>query len=421
MKSISILKFLFISMIGIFQACYADPVNIDGYTKNIITVSISDTANKEFIVNGSTCKVEMKFFTGSASGHITGNIVREYYMVTKRYEDGRTEARARYVIGGPDPKNVSSLLFIEDNFIGYDDQDRPITRPTIITNSSELTWLHKADLIGIVEEKGYGKRFIHIMSNGKELTEERTVYIPDKTRNFNKKLFTFDISVLGADEVYGKDQALAKMIGFTCSANTDFFKGEGIDVFADARLQYPGQAQTLSAIYILQGRDDEGHECKVFIENNGVDLNGINTEPIIITDNPKWAWIEKAPLHGNSSTQNNLFQIHLYTFNDATLWASPEPEPEPELTEEEKEKKNKREESDKEKQLGNTAYKKKDFETALTHYAKAYEIDETNIAVLTNKAAVLYEMGNYDEAIKVCEDAVEHGREVFADFKIIAR
>jgi len=99
----------------------------------------------------------------------------------------------------------------------------------------------------------------------------------------------------------------------------------------------------------------------------------------------------------------------------------PEPEPEPELTEEEKEKKNKREESDKEKTLGNTAYKKKDFETALSHYEKAYEIDDTNIAVLTNKAAVLYEMGNYDEAIKVCENAVDHGREVRADFKLIAR
>ncbi|KAG4107925.1 heat shock protein STI-like protein [Neocallimastix lanati (nom. inval.)] len=101
--------------------------------------------------------------------------------------------------------------------------------------------------------------------------------------------------------------------------------------------------------------------------------------------------------------------------------SKPEPEPEPELTEEEKEQKNKRDASDSEKALGNTAYKKKDFETALTHYAKAYELDDTNIAVLTNKAAVLYEMGKYDEAIEVCEKAVEHGREVRADFKIIAR
>ena len=30
-------------------------------------------------------------------------------------------------------------------------------------------------------------------------------------------------------------------------------------------------------------------------------------------------------------------------------------------------------------------------------------------------------MGNYDECIKICEDAVDHGREIFADFKLIAR
>jgi Flp pilus assembly protein TadD len=39
-----------------------------------------------------------------------------------------------------------------------------------------------------------------------------------------------------------------------------------------------------------------------------------------------------------------------------------------------------------EKDLGNQAYKKREFETALTHYSKAYELDDTNITFLTNKA-----------------------------------
>ena len=39
-----------------------------------------------------------------------------------------------------------------------------------------------------------------------------------------------------------------------------------------------------------------------------------------------------------------------------------------------------------EKELGNTAYKKRDFETALEHYAKAIELDPTNVSFLTNKA-----------------------------------
>jgi hypothetical protein len=35
--------------------------------------------------------------------------------------------------------------------------------------------------------------------------------------------------------------------------------------------------------------------------------------------------------------------------------------------------------------------------------------------------AVLFEQENYPECIKVCEDAVEKGRELRADYKLIAR
>lgn len=39
-----------------------------------------------------------------------------------------------------------------------------------------------------------------------------------------------------------------------------------------------------------------------------------------------------------------------------------------------------------EKEMGNAAYKKKDFETALTHYNKAVELDPTDITYLNNIA-----------------------------------
>ena len=39
-----------------------------------------------------------------------------------------------------------------------------------------------------------------------------------------------------------------------------------------------------------------------------------------------------------------------------------------------------------EKEKGNAAYKKKDFEAALAHYAKAIELDPTNITFRTNRA-----------------------------------
>ncbi|KAF9164396.1 Hsp90 cochaperone [Actinomortierella ambigua] len=73
------------------------------------------------------------------------------------------------------------------------------------------------------------------------------------------------------------------------------------------------------------------------------------------------------------------------------------------------------------KDLGNAAYKKRKFDEALEHYGKAWDLDPTNISILTNKAAVFFEMGNFEECIKTCEQAIEVGREHRADYKLIAK
>eukprot|EP00270_Netrium_digitus_P013304 TRINITY_DN439_c0_g1_i5.p1 TRINITY_DN439_c0_g1~~TRINITY_DN439_c0_g1_i5.p1 ORF type:complete len:591 (+),score=224.37 TRINITY_DN439_c0_g1_i5:175-1947(+) len=89
--------------------------------------------------------------------------------------------------------------------------------------------------------------------------------------------------------------------------------------------------------------------------------------------------------------------------------------------EEEKDKKAKKEAALKEKEEGNAAYKKKDFEKAIQHYTNAIELDDSDVSFITNRAAVYLEMGNYEECIKDCDRAVERGREVHADYKMIAR
>lgn len=75
----------------------------------------------------------------------------------------------------------------------------------------------------------------------------------------------------------------------------------------------------------------------------------------------------------------------------------------------------------KEKETGNAAYKKKDFKTALEHYDKAIELDPTEMTYLNNKAAVYFEMQDYQQCIATCEKAVDIGRENRADFKLIAK
>ncbi|XP_078037049.1 stress-induced phosphoprotein 1 [Augochlora pura] len=73
------------------------------------------------------------------------------------------------------------------------------------------------------------------------------------------------------------------------------------------------------------------------------------------------------------------------------------------------------------KQLGNEAYKKKNFEEALKHYYKAIEFDPGEITYQLNVAAVYFEQKEYEKCIAQCEKAIEVGRWNRADFKLIAK
>eukprot|EP00887_Chlorella_sp_A99_P005251 scaffold1.g5251.t1 len=90
-------------------------------------------------------------------------------------------------------------------------------------------------------------------------------------------------------------------------------------------------------------------------------------------------------------------------------------------SEEEWEAINKKKEAQQEKELGNAAYKAKNFDDALQHYGRALELDDTDISFLTNRAAVHFEMGDYDACVADCDAAVERGRELRADYKLVAR
>ncbi|KAI9844652.1 MAG: Hsp90 cochaperone [Thelocarpon superellum] len=100
---------------------------------------------------------------------------------------------------------------------------------------------------------------------------------------------------------------------------------------------------------------------------------------------------------------------------------APEPEPEPEPEDEEAlANKKAKEEAEAEKKLGTESYKKRQFDAAIEHYNKAWELHK-DITYLTNLGAAKFEKGDYEGAIEACKLAVEEGREVLADFKLIAK
>ncbi|PTD11267.1 Heat shock protein sti1 [Fusarium culmorum] len=98
----------------------------------------------------------------------------------------------------------------------------------------------------------------------------------------------------------------------------------------------------------------------------------------------------------------------------------PEPEPEPELDEEAIEKKKKKEEADKLKAQGTENYKKRNFDQAIEYYTQAWDTFK-DITYLNNLGAAYFEKGDYDKAIEACTKAVEEGREIYADFKLISK
>jgi len=99
----------------------------------------------------------------------------------------------------------------------------------------------------------------------------------------------------------------------------------------------------------------------------------------------------------------------------------PPPEPEVELTPEEKERKEKKAVADAHKLKGNDAYKAKDFDAAVTHYTAAIEALPDEMTYYNNLAAVYFEMKKYEECIEKCKKAIEVGRTMRADYKVVAK
>ncbi|KAF7776116.1 hypothetical protein Agabi119p4_4509 [Agaricus bisporus var. burnettii] len=73
------------------------------------------------------------------------------------------------------------------------------------------------------------------------------------------------------------------------------------------------------------------------------------------------------------------------------------------------------------KNLGSEAYKKREFDTAISHFEKAWDIYPKDVTFLSNAAAAYLEKGDYDKAIEICEKAVDEGRSLRSNYTLIAK
>ncbi|CCM04028.1 uncharacterized protein FIBRA_06185 [Fibroporia radiculosa] len=92
-----------------------------------------------------------------------------------------------------------------------------------------------------------------------------------------------------------------------------------------------------------------------------------------------------------------------------------------EMEEEDDEAAKARKDAETEKKLGADAYRARNLEEAATHFQRAWDIYPQDITFLTNLAAVYFEQGEFDKCIEACEKAVDEGRSLRADYKLVAK
>ena len=92
----------------------------------------------------------------------------------------------------------------------------------------------------------------------------------------------------------------AVMLPFTGECECPLFTGKILPGGVDTHRIAPDGRCSLSARYALEGVDDQGQTCKLFIENVAVSSPGMEmiTRPTIRTDSESLRWLETADLTG---------------------------------------------------------------------------------------------------------------------------
>ena len=149
-------------------------------------------------------------------------------------------------------------------------------------------------------------------------------FFEDSEREYSMEKTILTIDVL-LDEIFNVEGTAGKatMILFHGSSDCDNFKGKILPGGVDTQKEPAGKPRILSARYILEGKDLEGKDCHIFIENNGEvepisDGGVIRTKPIIYTDSEALKWMETADIRGTVTGAPGGVTISFFVEDDKT-------------------------------------------------------------------------------------------------------
>ena len=77
--------------------------------------------------------------------------------------------------------------------------------------------------------------------------------------------------------------------------------------------------------------------------------------------------------------------------------------------------------AEKQRKIGRRAYKKKEFEKAISHFEKAIELNPKEVTFPYRLAETKFEQGKYSECVEYCSRAIKVGKENKGSVRMVAR
>lgn len=107
--------------------------------------------DSSFCVENEENRICMINFHGDcASDFFTGKILPGGVDTQKFIPKEKMTLSARYILEGVDKNQIPTKIFIENNGIFDNKENKIVTSPTIITDNKDLKWLETENLTGTV-------------------------------------------------------------------------------------------------------------------------------------------------------------------------------------------------------------------------------------------------------------------------------
>ena len=129
------------------------------------------------------------------------------------------------------------------------------------------------------------------------------------------EILTIDVTILGVIVVEGPKES-ANMVSFDAEANSPYFVRKSLSGGMDAQTYIKADNGsviniTISARYVLEVKDYEDEECKIFVDNTGF-IGGNSGHPYVITDCKTLNALNKHNLKVKGNWSSGNLTIHNY-------------------------------------------------------------------------------------------------------------